>query len=403
MNYGNTIYKRFLPVLIVGMAMISCDTPSPASLFDENYQPLTPPVISEVLPEGKNFAGYQEVIINGQNFDTTPGKMFVFFNDVRANIVSATSTQIVVRTPNLVADSVGIKISVLGVEAFSNSYRYRLESLFQDYVEFATSEAPWGATLGPDNTLYVSMELSLVPNGIKTFGADGTVLAENHVPAQSWFYRSMKVGPDGGLYMVRGGAIPTLYRVAPAGGAPTNWRGGIGRTEDVAFGGGFAWTGGTNETNATNARINRVAPDAVLTRFPFVAQIFALHYHEGSLYVAGTRADVSYVWRLPIQNDNTPGAEVVVANLTDAGVPGRPTAITVAADGTVLVGMNGAKPLYEVSTTGVITELYPDIIPGNILKMEYIPNSERVLMTLLSFDGSAKNRLIWLNVQRAAP
>jgi hypothetical protein len=313
------------------------------------------------------------------------------------------TSQIVVRTPNLVADSVGVKISILGVEAFSNSYQYRLEALFQDYVVIGQSEAPWGATLGPDQTLYVSIELNLVPNGIKTYAATGDVLAENYVPAQSWFYRSMKIGPDNGLYMVRGGAIPTLYRVPPGGGPTTNWRGGIGRTEDVTFGGGFAWTAGTNETNATNARINRIALDATMTRFPFVAQVYALHYHDGSLFVAGTRADVSFVWRLPILADDTPGEEVVVANLTQAGVPGRPTAITVAGDGTVLVGMNGAKPLYEISTTGVVTELYPDIIPGNILKMEYIPNSERVLMTLLSFDGSAKNRLIWLNVQRAAP
>src|SRR5690606_8371530 len=102
-----------------------------------------------------------------------------------------------------------------------------------------------------------------------------------------------------GIYLVRGGAVPFVYRVDPSGGTPASWGTGIGRTEDVVFdAAGYAWTGGTNEGNATNARLNRIGPDRAVTRFPFDAQIYALAYAGNHVYVAGTRGTDSWVWKV---------------------------------------------------------------------------------------------------------
>lgn len=411
-------FKKLIPVAIVGMALFACDTPDSASLFDENYQPQTPPVITAVSPADWYFAGYQEITITGENFITNTNQMFVYFNNRRATILSAAPNQIVVRTPNYVADSIGIKVSIIGVEAFSNSWRYRLEALFSDVIAYPANINPWAITRGTDGTFYVSYQASGSPAGIRTHDSEGTLIAENYSPPQSWFYRSAALGPDGSLYLVRGGAINILYRVPPGGGVPANFVSGsaaatgIGRTEDVMVDpNGFIWTGGTNEGNANNSRINRIGPGTTVTRFPFDAQIYALAHHNGYIYVAGTRGSDSFIWRMELSADNEPGPEEVVVNLTDAGATevitgtnfSRPTAIAVSADGTVFVGMNGNRPIFEVSNSGQVSEMYPGILPGNILKMEFIPDTQFLLMTLLPTSSDLNNRVIRVNVQKDAP
>jgi hypothetical protein len=403
MKYGYSIFKRILPVLAIGMAVVACETPESASLFDENYNKGTTPVITSVSPENEFFAGYQQVTITGSNFTANTSELFVYFNNVRAQIISATPTQVVVRTPNLVADSIGIKVGVLGVEAFSNSVQYKLSALFRNAVSFPDNENPWAVASDANGNYFVSYEASGSPAGIKKVGPDGTtVLNPTYGSAQTWFYRSAKVGPDGGVYLIRGGAVPFLYRIAPDGGVPASWGTGIGRTEDVAFDpSGNAWTGGTNEGNASNARLNRISPARVVTRYPFNAQIYALTYFNNHIYIAGTRGPDSFVWKVELLANLIPGEEQVVANLTGSGAVGRPTAMAIARDGTVFVGMNGANPLYQVSVSGQVSEMYPGIIPGTILKMEYLSGSQNLLMTLLPSTGN--NRVISLNVQKDAP
>jgi sugar lactone lactonase YvrE len=391
---------RLLPILFLGWVMSACETPDSASLFDENYQALPAPVISSVTPEGGTFAGYLEIVINGSNFSSTPANNLVYFNARRATILSASPTQLLVRTPNMVADSIGIKVAVLGVESFSNSWQYRLESLFEDVIEFSSAENPWAATRDSDGNYYVSLEASGSPAGVRKYNPDGTVAVETYAPSQSWFYRASTVDNDGNLYLVRGGAIPFIYRVTPGGSAAVSWRSGVGRTEDVIFARNHIWSAGTNEGNAANSRINRTAMNGTtLDRYPFNAQVYALAYFDNYLYVAGTRSDVSTIWRLPLDADLVPGDEQEIAQIT--GVDGRPASIAVAADGTVLVGFNTGRRLFEVSPTGTVQEIYEGILTGNILKMEFIPGTQRILATIVPSEG--RNRVIWLNVQRNAP
>lgn len=401
MKNGYQIIKRILPVMVIGLTLYACDTPAPASLFDEEYQSPSAPVISSVTPDVGYFAGYEEIVITGTNFTSDLSKLLVYFNNTRVNILSASQTQIVVRTPNLVADSIGIKVSVLGVEAFSNSWQYSLEALFRDAVEFPDNENPWASARDTDGNYYVSYEASGAPAGVKKVASDGTELDPIFASAQSWFYRSAKVGSDGGVYLVRGGAVPFVYRVAPSGGTAASWARGIGRTEDITFDdSGNAWSGGTNEGNASNAKLNRINPAGVAVRFDFDAQIYALAYANNHIYVAGTRGSVSYLWRVELLADLIPGPEQEIANLTASGGVGRPTALAIAGDGTAFVGMDGANRLYSVSPTGTVAETYPGIVPGSILKMEFVPDSQNILMTITSTDG---NRVIELNVQKDAP
>jgi hypothetical protein len=392
-------------MMIVGMAFVGCTKVDPASLFDEDYQPKPAPVISSVSPADGYFAGFEEIVITGSNFTTNTSELFVYFNQRRATILSASPTQIVVRTPNMVADSIGIKVSVLGVEEFSNSWRYKLESLYKDEIQFTQSQKPYAVTVNPVTLdYYVSIEIASEPWRVRRYNSNGEFNLDYFTNGQNWFYRSMKFGPDGSLYLIRGSIIPILYTVGSSGGSVTSFSGGLGRTEDVTFdSNGNAWTVGTNEGISSNARLNRITPSKAVSRYNFDANGYAINYFNSAIYVAGTRNSKAYIWKFELDSDSKPSEELVIAEIPQLNSNDIPTGIVIAADGTVIVSMTGSKNLFQISNSGIVSEMYSGIVPGTPLKMEFIPNSTNVIMTLMPFDSEGKNRVISLNVQKSSP
>ncbi len=394
----------------------SCDTPGSNSLFREDVTFKPAPTITAINPATQYFAGYETITITGTNFSTVAGENFVWFNNVKANVVSASATQIVVNTPNYVADSIGIKINVTGALAFSNSIAYRLEALFEDATEMPPNTIPFGAGIDANGLLYVSLIGAGVPAGVSRFDADG-VETLNYVPVQGWSYRVVKIGPDGGAYMLRvAGGVPLVYRSPSGGGATTNWGTSVGRAEDLDFDAdGFLWVVGANETNsAVNQSIVRIQDNGATrsyVRFPFVANGHAVKVFGDFLYVAGTRGGNSFLWRFPINPaDNTLGAEEVVANIgTSYSTDVVPRAITIATDGTVFVALSGltfdvlpttSASMLAISPSGAVSEFYPGIIPGIVMKMHSIPGTQKILATILPARTGQTQRLITLNLQK---
>jgi hypothetical protein len=132
--------------------------------------------------------------------------------------------------------------------------------------------------------------------------------------------------------------------------------------------------------------------------------------YNNFLYVGGTRGGNPFIWRFPINPDNTLGAEEQVVNLGTAyGTDIIPRSIVFATDGTMFVSLSGAnfdqlpdgrEPLLAVSPAGVVSEYYPGVIPGIIVKMHWVPGTQRVLMTLLPRAAGQTQRLITINFQK---
>jgi hypothetical protein len=75
------------------------------------------PVISSFLPTKGNIGS--TVFISGTNFSTTATNNFVYFGDVKANVLSATSTNITVVVPPGVTYK-PISVTVNGLTAYSS-------------------------------------------------------------------------------------------------------------------------------------------------------------------------------------------------------------------------------------------------------------------------------------------
>lgn len=403
--------SRFLPVAIVLLiGWGGCDAPGSNSLFDDTVTFGPEPTITSLDPANQYFAGYQTITITGTNFSSTAAQNTVWFNNVKATVVSATPTQIVVNTPNLVADSIGVKIAVSGALGFSNNIKYKLEALFEDATSLPANTLPVGSAVDAIGRYYIALigAVQPTPLGVGQFNSVNAI-NPTYVPAQTWTYRAMKIGPDGGLYMLRVSAgVPIVYRSAPGGGPTTNWATNVGRAEDLDFDAqGFAWIVGSNESFAASThriyRIQDLGASRLITNYPFVANGTAVKVYDGHLYVGGTRGGVPKIWRFPINTlDNSLGAEEEWIDLTSYSSQAIPRSIAFATDGTMFVAVNTTattQPLLAITPSKQISEFYPNIIPGSILKMHWIKGTQRVLMTLINPATGNTTRVITLNMQ----
>ena len=102
----------------ISFLIFSCEDPNyPENIWDENDQGNPSPSISSVEPDAA-FAGIDTLTISGQNFSENTSENLVYFNNMLGEVVNATSTSLSVITPNLVSDSVQIRVAVQGAFLF---------------------------------------------------------------------------------------------------------------------------------------------------------------------------------------------------------------------------------------------------------------------------------------------
>jgi len=194
------ILSLFRIILPISLVMFSCEDPNyPENIWDEDYQGNSSPSISSVEPEGSAFAGIDTLTINGQNFSENSSANLVYFNNMLGNVINATSTSLKVVTPNLVSDSVQIRVAVQGAFLFADhSSLYTLTAAVSDYGPFDQFTDIFSLDLDRDENLIVSMDGS--PNAefwIVDTNQDSAVWSGALAKASG-----MKLGPTGSIYFV---------------------------------------------------------------------------------------------------------------------------------------------------------------------------------------------------------
>ena len=194
------ILSLFRIILPISLVMFSCEDPNyPENIWDEDDQGNSSPSISSVEPEGSAFAGIDTLTINGQNFSENSSANLVYFNNMLGNVINATSTSLKVVTPNLVSDSVQIRVAVQGAFLFADhSSLYTLTAAVSDYGPFDQFTDIFSLDLDRDENLIVSMDGS--PNAefwIVDTNQDSAVWSGALAKASG-----MKLGPTGSVYFV---------------------------------------------------------------------------------------------------------------------------------------------------------------------------------------------------------
>ena len=185
--------------LPISFLIFSCEDPNyPENIWDENDQGNASPSISSIEPEAA-FAGIDTLTINGQNFSENTSENLVYFNNMLGEVVNATSTSLSVITPNLVGDSVQIRVAVQGAFLFAeHSSLYTLTAAVSDYGPFDQFTDIFSLDLDRDENLIVSLDGT--PNAefwIVDTNQDSALWSGALAKGSG-----MKLGPTGSVYFV---------------------------------------------------------------------------------------------------------------------------------------------------------------------------------------------------------
>jgi hypothetical protein len=370
MNLGSQHRSAALGAALVAGSLAAlvllggCNEEAPPSLYNPTAPSGPQPVVTSVLPSDSLLATITMVTITGQNFSPDPTQDIVFFDATPAQIVSASATQLMVITPNLLSDSAKIRVSTRGSALFSDPPVVR--RLLAAAVEFGkakSDEDSYALAVDNQGNVYVSRTqtsnganlgiLKISPDGVRSdsvFSYSASVTK----------FSALKVGPDGFMYGVRG--LNALYRIPMTGGAPVLWTdptlNGLGKLNDIDFDqAGNIWGAGDG------TKIYRVTSGGLVKGFPYTATIRTLRVFNNNLYVGGKTGTQEGVWSFPIISSDSLGSPTLVWDNSAYYAPLSPavTAVTFSADGGMYVGVDAQDGILVV-TGGVATPLYPGVI-----------------------------------------
>ncbi len=357
MNRKCTSQHMFFLITMIFALLAGCErTPTPSVFVDNQPADKPNPVVTSITPENEWLAGIGTITIHGNNFSTVLEENSVFFGGTRATVVSASTTELTVQTPNITGDDIEIKVSVLGALLFSNAVAYKLQGALEEIGSYGPAgERIFGIAVDKDENLYVSIQ----PRRIDRILADGTK-EENFATASGIIKAdNMRMGPGGVLYLVRKNT--RLYRLPPGSSSSETYLSGL---PDKNFDLDFDQNGNIYIAGDGN-NITFIDPDG---NFQTVAEytgtfIKALRVYNGYVYVAGAAPDgQQMVWRNQINAPNDLGANETIFNLTQAlGEFSELFTMTFDENGDMYLGINGNNPILVVHPDGSNEPLYPGI------------------------------------------
>ncbi len=154
------IFLCLIIILAVSLFLLQCAEEPQKSLWElePNYEVKPNPTITSVEPDFA-YSAITEVTIHGTNFDPSENYSHtrVYFAGKKAEILSMTTEQITCIAPNIVGDSIIIKVQVDGALLFGESAPYKVVSAWKEYGGITGAFDAYGLAMDVDENLYVSL------------------------------------------------------------------------------------------------------------------------------------------------------------------------------------------------------------------------------------------------------
>lgn len=365
-------FKKYLLLSIVFAFIFACkDIPENKIWPVDTSKDLEQPVITRVYPDPSTmdedsvaFAAVGYVYIEGKGFASQPEDNRVFFNGERAEVISANPTQLKVKMPNVVGDSIKIHVSVKGALLFAR-YKdkdyyspFRAKSVVKKFAAIDKFVDASGLEVDANENIYF---LTTDKKILKVSDPDSA--AEEYGTSIFIITPCMRFGPDSALYVTRG--IKSIYRVPPGGGKTKRWVSANSKVSYLDFDenhnmfaggkGGAIELIHLDKTKATVADYS----DYYIT---------SLRVYDGYVYVAaqyeGTDSTMIQegIWRNKILDatGNLGDNELVVDWTSLMGAEGpHITSITFDEDGEMYIGLDKDQAIYLLNAG---TYFYPEVL-----------------------------------------
>jgi hypothetical protein len=352
-----TILIKFAILLITAAVLFSACEEEPTPVLWDEYQNAGSeiPVIESVQPDLATYALIDTITINGRYFTNDTAGVKVYFNSMIAKIVSLTDTQIKVRTPNLISDSIMIKIVKRTADKFI-SYNYQLKRGVGSFYGFLKEEGPKAIAVGKDGNIYVSLLVGGLAGGIKKIDINTLEMTTYAPKGNETNWSGMKFA---GTQLYAAKTNRGIWKI-DAGVAPPNapWSGpsqGVdANVLDLDFSqDGMMWAAGVH--------IYRIIPATQMAKkFALTgANLKSVRVFQNYLYVGGTIGGTEGVWRYQILSADDLGPQEEYYNLTSNFPLAKVSAITFDAEGRLYVGTDNVDPVIIVGADRTAQTLYP--------------------------------------------
>ncbi|MFA5803296.1 MAG: IPT/TIG domain-containing protein [Melioribacteraceae bacterium] len=386
----------YLAMVITLAAIISsCNQDAAPSLYQVEPKGGTP-VISTILPANDALAGVTEITITGSNFSRLKEENLVFFGTAQATVLQASSTQLVVKAPTLIKNSLDLKISVQGVENFSNVVKYNLLEAVGVYFAFAKGiDDPYTVAVDNVENVYVYLK----DKGIKKISSTGTLNDFAPKGGESFFF-DMKVGPKEGndnviygarkvnaLFKVVEGKSTSTYVIFPSGKAVETLDFDVNKN---------IWAAGSG------GNIYSVTPLKVFTPFPIDYTVSALRVYNDYLYVAGKNSTEEAIFRYKINSNLSLGSK---EKYFDIGAKYGLNKVLVGAmtfseNGDLIVGTDLIDAFLIVNSSGTVSSLYPGLISPIVKSLAWGTKKNLFYIREYTDAGTILHSLVRVDMQK---
>lgn len=359
---------RFLSIigLTIGLILLNgCDYDAPTNGWDEaQKKEQIVPVITQVLPALAGSAS--EITLIGEKFSAAPGGNIVYFNNMKATIVSESATRIVVYRPDITGDSLTIKVVVNGAVGIARYQPYKMDNIMGAFGIILDSEAIIAMSMDKDENSYFVLRDS--KNNVIKLDAAGK--RADWVGEVSNLATDAKIGPSGGLYVAR--KREQIYLVPAAGGKATTYATlpTGGKVEYIDFDQNGNLFGIGDDTGIYILRSNKTG---VSLGFYKGYNAEGLRVYNGYVYVLvyAIGDGTSGIYRNQILSaDGQLGPNELVLNWTQSGAyaSAKMLSLEFSAAGDMLVGTDhiGSSPVLLVRPDKTLSPLYYGLISAPV-------------------------------------
>lgn len=371
------LYVHFLYFLSIALFVSSCENNITPSLYSDDVETGISAEITNVNPT-QGYAGVTKILIGGNNFSENPNDNYVYFNSVKANVVSASVNELEIVAPVIIGDSLQLKIGKRGVEKWSNTIIYKLENAVREVYPFLANQEPYSVTTDKQGNLYFSFIESAKGLGVWKLTPNGTLSEFAPKGGETTFF-DLKYHSNGYLIGVYGNkAIFKIEEgVKPAVFANTGDNSIKLQALDIDKD-STIWAAGKGGI------IVGVKPDKSFKFFNYESDINAVRVFENFLYVISGELNNQDIFRIPIVSADSLGEpELYFSFSSNVEEDVVANALTFSAEGQMFIGIspslnndNPVDPIIYVNRDGSFGTWYAGLIESRITSISWSIGTE---------------------------
>jgi hypothetical protein len=212
------LVKLFLFVIPVIVIITGCEYEGPTAMYYQKHDPTSPPVINRLEPDLIATAGFNYITIHGENFADNSNWVYFSYIDeenkavvINGEIIESSTTSIKVRRPNLVHDSITVKVATKDALLFDEYGPYQIDPVNEDFGGFIEEVNLSAIAVDALENVYVFRQYS--PFTIYQITGDGTRTIVGYMDGSVY---DVRIRPDGKWILIMNNS--TIYQREIVGG-----------------------------------------------------------------------------------------------------------------------------------------------------------------------------------------